>query len=130
RHTRFSRDWSSDVCSSDLRGWSRIGHQLEDLFARLWSFLEADRPDGLDTDVAFALLRIDYYMQHKHKPRKTWWDGRLDKQSWIEQLRWAAERLGMDERELQKQAVLDWVPFDYARWQQDGAADRSGGGSL
>src|SRR5690606_24681404 len=21
RHTRFSRDWSSDVCSSDLRGW-------------------------------------------------------------------------------------------------------------
>src|SRR5690606_40692821 len=32
RHTRFSRDWSSDVCSSDLassfdadsRGWARI----------------------------------------------------------------------------------------------------------
>src|SRR5215475_4996884 len=21
RHTRFSRDWSSDVCSSDLHGW-------------------------------------------------------------------------------------------------------------
>src|SRR5690606_40921259 len=21
RHTRFSRDWSSDVCSSDLRAW-------------------------------------------------------------------------------------------------------------
>src|SRR5690606_39444278 len=21
RHTRFSRDWSSDVCSSDLTGW-------------------------------------------------------------------------------------------------------------
>src|SRR5690606_39629944 len=21
RHTRFSRDWSSDVCSSDLGGW-------------------------------------------------------------------------------------------------------------
>src|SRR5690606_40772329 len=21
RHTRFSRDWSSDVCSSDLRQW-------------------------------------------------------------------------------------------------------------
>src|SRR5690606_40790610 len=21
RHTRFSRDWSSDVCSSDLPGW-------------------------------------------------------------------------------------------------------------
>src|SRR5690606_39984358 len=24
RHTRFSRDWSSDVCSSDLRAWSSI----------------------------------------------------------------------------------------------------------
>src|SRR5690606_39446621 len=24
RHTRFSRDWSSDVCSSDLRNGSRI----------------------------------------------------------------------------------------------------------
>src|SRR6266511_4215325 len=23
RHTRFSRDWSSDVCSSDLREWLR-----------------------------------------------------------------------------------------------------------
>src|SRR5690606_39768632 len=22
RHTRFSRDWSSDVCSSDLAGWA------------------------------------------------------------------------------------------------------------
>src|SRR6266511_4748607 len=22
RHTRFSRDWSSDVCSSDLRRWN------------------------------------------------------------------------------------------------------------
>src|SRR5690606_41006999 len=24
RHTRFSRDWSSDVCSSDLRGVKRM----------------------------------------------------------------------------------------------------------
>src|SRR5690606_39796963 len=23
RHTRFSRDWSSDVCSSDLTSWKR-----------------------------------------------------------------------------------------------------------
>src|SRR5690606_40072879 len=25
RHTRFSRDWSSDVCSSDLRAQARTG---------------------------------------------------------------------------------------------------------
>src|SRR5207302_3212164 len=24
RHTRFSRDWSSDVCSSDLLPWHRV----------------------------------------------------------------------------------------------------------
>src|SRR5690606_40493385 len=32
RHTRFSRDWSSDVCSSDLIAWNRIfpnGDELE-----------------------------------------------------------------------------------------------------
>src|SRR2546421_1933511 len=41
RHTRSDRDWSSDVCSSDLyeltpRGMRRIGQNaLSDLFARL-----------------------------------------------------------------------------------------------
>src|SRR5690606_40417098 len=34
RHTRFSRDWSSDVCSSDL---------LFALLAMVVGFLEADR---------------------------------------------------------------------------------------
>src|SRR5690606_39805257 len=38
RHTRFSRDWSSDVCSSDLKGvcithgnltWKNLGHIVE-----------------------------------------------------------------------------------------------------
>ena len=29
------------------RGWRRIGHQLEDLFSRLWAFLEADAHQGL-----------------------------------------------------------------------------------
>src|SRR5690606_40388954 len=28
RHTRFSRDWSSDVCSSDLCRWRRFPHEL------------------------------------------------------------------------------------------------------
>src|SRR5690606_40937918 len=34
RHTRFSRDWSSDVCSSDLkRGLGRKTARIEDLVA-------------------------------------------------------------------------------------------------
>src|SRR5690606_40765477 len=27
RHTRFSRDWSSDVCSSDLQGAPHVGEK-------------------------------------------------------------------------------------------------------
>src|SRR5690606_39497361 len=30
RHTRFSRDWSSDVCSSDLAGYLPAGSTVED----------------------------------------------------------------------------------------------------
>src|SRR5690606_40017091 len=32
RHTRFSRDWSSDVCSSDLLN---PGHDLEETYTRV-----------------------------------------------------------------------------------------------
>src|SRR5436309_15729439 len=42
RHTRFSRDWSSDVCSSDLEG--------EQVVARLDRQVEAREPLG-DGDV-------------------------------------------------------------------------------
>src|SRR5690606_39453515 len=34
RHTRFSRDWSSDVCSSDLPAALDVGARVDDL-ARL-----------------------------------------------------------------------------------------------
>src|SRR5690606_9394558 len=36
RHTRFSRDWSSDVCSSDLESASRIRAITEDPQGRVW----------------------------------------------------------------------------------------------
>ncbi|XID93168.1 B12-binding domain-containing radical SAM protein [Paenibacillaceae bacterium WGS1546] len=108
----------------EARGWSRIGHQLEDLFSRLWAFLEHDARPELDRDVAFALLKIDYYLQHKYKPRKLWWEERLDKRDWSAGLKYAAERLGTDERELQKKAVLDRIPFDYGAWEAEGRTDR------
>src|SRR5690606_40302389 len=34
RHTRFSRDWSSDVCSSDLYRWKRMAEQNYDWWRR------------------------------------------------------------------------------------------------
>src|SRR5690606_40665298 len=36
RHTRFSRDWSSDVCSSDLPIFERINRQYP-LAGRRWT---------------------------------------------------------------------------------------------
>src|SRR5207253_7990671 len=47
RHTRWPRDWSSDVCSSDLAGTRRGKGQVESLTGRLLS------------GVADAQLRLD-----------------------------------------------------------------------
>src|SRR5690606_20163322 len=42
RHTRFSRDWSSDVCSSDLRiAVDVIGHEFHPLKGKRLHLLEA-----------------------------------------------------------------------------------------
>src|SRR5690606_41138712 len=35
RHTRFSRDWSSDVCSSDLRGQPHVALNLHNVSLHL-----------------------------------------------------------------------------------------------
>src|SRR5690606_39986399 len=43
RHTRFSRDWSSDVCSSDLADWA---HLLGNLVFLLIFGLPAERAMG------------------------------------------------------------------------------------
>jgi anaerobic magnesium-protoporphyrin IX monomethyl ester cyclase len=109
----------------ESRGWSRIGHQLEDLFSRLWAFLQEDARPELDREVAFGLLKIDYYLQHKYKPRKLWWDERLEKKDWTAHLKYVAEKLGMDERELQKKGTLDRLPFDYGVWMEEGRVDLS-----
>src|SRR5215475_11355245 len=37
RHTRFSRDWSSDVCSSDLASLRREHPRSDDRESRCWS---------------------------------------------------------------------------------------------
>lgn len=58
------------------RGWSRIGHQLEDLFKRLKEFLQ--NHSLKNEKLAIDLMKIDFYLNHKHKPRKPWWDELID----------------------------------------------------
>lgn len=101
------------------RGWQKIGHQLEDLFSRLWSYLETLEPgeQQLDHDVSLGLMKYDYYLNHNYKPRKTWWEFTMEKAEWNEWYRELAlnpgtvseefAALALGERELHKHAVLE-----------------------
>ncbi|OES43781.1 B12-binding domain-containing radical SAM protein [Domibacillus iocasae] len=52
-------------------GWGRIGHQLEDLFKRLSSFLQAAHPDAAVH--VESIMKYDYLRNQRFKPRKPWW---------------------------------------------------------
>src|SRR5690606_39496399 len=55
RHTRFSRDWSSDVCSSDLQALANLRH----LVLRT----ERGEVDLFDEQVSDATLAVDLQYQ-------------------------------------------------------------------
>ena len=76
RHLIFSKNL---VSYWDKQGWARIGHQLEDLFRRLYSFLVASGVKDLNTIV--GLMKYDYFVNHKYKPRKPWWEASFEKKS-------------------------------------------------
>lgn len=125
----------------EKRGWQKIGHQLEDLFSRLWSFLSAvsegetsgqtDQVTAkLDLDVVLGLMKYDYFLNHNYKPRKIWWDFTMDKPEWSGWMKKLSETpeivsesfagLGLQERELHKHAVLENIPFDLAAYLETG----------
>ncbi len=102
------------------QGWQKIGHQLEDLFLRLQKFLEFRGVQRMD--IILGLMKLDYFQNHKYKPRTIWWDERLTKDKWSvymkslaahpEQVSAEFTALQLDERGLQKHAVMDVLPFD------------------
>src|SRR2546421_2809355 len=58
RHTRSDRDWSSDVCSSDLMSWYR---EMESTIAKTWhiSFDQIRKQDQLAADYLSFMACID-----------------------------------------------------------------------
>lgn len=114
------------------RGWQRIGHQLEDLFVRLRQFLAARGTQY--PDIAEGLMKLDYFLGHKYKPRKIWWDFSLDKTKQGEYLKLIAEHpewiseefaaLGAGEKELHKHAVIEVLPFRLREYWSRGEIDR------
>ncbi|MBU7321087.1 B12-binding domain-containing radical SAM protein [Paenibacillus oleatilyticus] len=115
------------------RGWQKIGHQLEDLFTRLHAFLKHRGTAKLD--VIEGLMKLDYFLNHKYKPRKIWWDFTLDKPRQSDYLRLLAEQpesvsgsfaaLGIGEKELHKHVMIEKLPFRLDRYLQSGELDRT-----
>ncbi|MFJ7728831.1 B12-binding domain-containing radical SAM protein [Neobacillus sp. NPDC097160] len=108
----------------DERGWSRIGHQLEDLFRRLFSFLEQKSVENLD--VIEGLMKYDYLKNHKYKPRKPWWETGFDKTKRTQLYKQIIENpdllgqefneLKLDEKELFKHTMLEELSFDLSKF--------------
>lgn len=103
----------------DEQGWSRIGHQLEDLFRRLKQFLEETKaPKRL---IAEGLMKYDYLLNRRYKPRNTWWDDSFNRQerSKIYQaildnttmLADEFQQLNLQERDLYKHTIIEKFPF-------------------
>ncbi|MEW9670756.1 B12-binding domain-containing radical SAM protein [Ammoniphilus sp. 3BR4] len=112
----------------EQRGWQRIGHQLEDLFTRLYDFLKEAQVENLS--VIKGLMQLDYFLSQKNKPRKTWWTFDMEKQEQQRYMRLVADNplwlggefagLGLDEKALHKHAVLEVIPFDLPLYLEQG----------
>ncbi|GGJ68884.1 radical SAM superfamily enzyme YgiQ (UPF0313 family) [Anoxybacillus voinovskiensis] len=104
----------------DEQGWARIGHQLEDLFRRLYAFLQAKQIEQVP--IVEALMKYDYLQNQKHKPRKPWWEEKIAKEERTIVYRQLLENplllgepfaaLELDEKELFKHTVMEIIPID------------------
>ncbi|KAA0546651.1 DUF4080 domain-containing protein [Bacillus sp. BGMRC 2118] len=116
----------------DEKGWGRIGHQLEDLYVRLWSFLNETNQEQLE--VILSLMKIDYLRNQKYKPRKPWWNDVLIKEERTMYYRQILEQpslLGtefdarkLQEKELYKHTVLESISIDLQSYMQLGEIRR------
>lgn len=109
------------------KGWSRIGHQLEDLFRRLHEFLSFKNVANLE--IIEALMKYDYLSKQRYKPRKPWWQPSITQndRSQLYQ-RFLAEpallgsdfaHLNLNEKELYKHTMLEIMPFDLDKYFTD-----------
>ncbi|PLT28976.1 B12-binding domain-containing radical SAM protein [Peribacillus deserti] len=109
----FGEFWES-------KGWSRIGHQLEDLFRRLAEFLHSK--ENINHDVIESLMKYDYLASHKYKPRKPWWETSLSKEDRSSIYKAIADnpkllgndfvQLSLSEKDLHKHTMIERVSLD------------------
>jgi anaerobic magnesium-protoporphyrin IX monomethyl ester cyclase len=116
----------------DEQGWSRIGHQLENLFTRLYQFLATKNIQNLD--IVEGLMKYDYLIKHKYNPRKPWWEDRLNKaqlstvyKKIIENPAILGEEftsLQLNEKEIYKHTLLETISFDLKAYLNKGEVIR------
>ncbi|TMW71516.1 B12-binding domain-containing radical SAM protein [Alteribacter natronophilus] len=123
---KYGEEW-------DRQGWGRIGHQFEDLFIRLDRFLGKEKIEELET--ARSLMKLDYLLHHRHKPRKRWWKADFDTETAQlvrhflsdspEHVSPAFSALSLNARELRKHIVIERVSIDINRYLADGETVRA-----
>ncbi|MBA4537359.1 B12-binding domain-containing radical SAM protein [Bacillus aquiflavi] len=117
----------------DERGWAKIGHQLDDLFKRLIAFLTYKGVK--DLDIIEGLMKYDYFINQKYKPRKSWWSTsylktkrtHLYKQFLKTPTILGKEfaNLNLQEKSLLKHSLLEEVAFDIKKYINEGIIERS-----
>ncbi|WP_078430286.1 B12-binding domain-containing radical SAM protein [Alkalihalobacterium alkalinitrilicum] len=110
----------------DQQGWAKIGHQLEDLFRRLYQFLQERETNNLE--IIKGLMIYDYFIRHKHKPRTTWWNFSLTKDEQSHYLKSVAaspklisdsfSELDLSEKNLHKHTMIEVISFDLDHYLQ------------
>ncbi|MFJ7825147.1 B12-binding domain-containing radical SAM protein [Psychrobacillus sp. NPDC096623] len=116
------------------RNWSRIGHQLEDLFTRLYAFLEGLENISLPT--IRSVMKLDYLSKQKFQPRKPWWNNDLSKEEQsimykllVEDPSIAGEAfttLQLNERELYKQTFITPISIDVDAFMHGSIEEKEG----
>jgi radical SAM superfamily enzyme YgiQ (UPF0313 family) len=112
----------------DQKGWTRIGHQLEDLYKHLYDFLEVEKNE--DLRIVSGFMKYDYLRNQKYKPRKPWWDDMLSKQERSKIYRSILDNpliLGnefaskqLTEKDLFKHTIVESLPFNINHYLKTG----------
>ncbi|SDM47651.1 Radical SAM superfamily enzyme YgiQ, UPF0313 family [Psychrobacillus sp. OK028] len=114
--------------------WSRIGHQLEDLYTRLYAFLEGLENISLPT--IRSVMKLDYLSKQKFQPRKPWWNNDLSKEEQSKMYKLLVEdpsiageaftTLQLNERELYKQTFITPISIDVDAFIQGSIEEKEG----
>lgn len=102
------------------KSWNPIGHQLDSLFFRLHEFLKYQKIKNIN--FVCDLLKLEYFLNHKNKPRNIWWDYNLSKEEQSMIFKDLVENpslvvgdfdvLNLNERDLHKHTMIDLLNYD------------------